>query len=40
MRKIALKLVFCCAAFSGGMAWGIVAEAAEMGTPITSMFFG
>jgi hypothetical protein len=38
MRKIALKLAFCFAAFSAGMAWGVAADAAEMGLPLAQMF--
>lgn len=29
MAAIAKKLVFCAASFSAGIAWGLIAEAAE-----------
>ncbi len=38
MKKIAAKMVFCFFAFSAGMAWGVAAEAAELGLPITELF--
>jgi hypothetical protein len=38
MRKVAAKMVFCFVAFSAGMAWGVAAEAAELGLPIAEIF--
>jgi hypothetical protein len=40
MRNILIKFVFCAAAFSGGIAWGIVAEAGETGVTLAAMFGG
>lgn len=38
MKNIMIKFVFCAAAFSGGIAWGIAAEAAETGVTLATMF--
>jgi enoyl-[acyl-carrier-protein] reductase (NADH) len=38
MKSIFMKCVFCAVAFSGGIAWGIAAEAAETGVTLATMF--
>ena len=39
MAGIAKKLVFCAASFSAGIAWGLIAEAAEAQSSLTHLFF-
>ncbi|MEH6808677.1 MAG: hypothetical protein V7651_07470 [Hyphomonas oceanitis] len=38
MKSILMKCVFSAVAFSGGIAWGIAAEAAETGVTLATMF--
>lgn len=40
MKRIMLKLGFCFTSFGGGMVWGIVAEASEMGYQLSGIFVG
>lgn len=37
MKRILFKMGFCFASFGSGMAWGVVAEAAEMGRTFTNL---
>ncbi|WP_430403762.1 hypothetical protein [Hyphomonas sp.] len=38
MKNILIKFVICTIAFSGGIAWGIAAEAGETGVTLATMF--
>lgn len=40
MKNILFKLVFCAVAFSGGIVWGIAAEAGETSVTLVTMFGG
>lgn len=40
MRRILTKLSVCSLAFGAGIVWGVVAEAAEAGVPLTQLFWG
>ncbi|MEO1966895.1 MULTISPECIES: hypothetical protein [Hyphomonas] len=40
MAGIAKKLVFCAASFGAGIAWGLIAEAAEYQGSLSHMLLG
>ena len=40
MKNVLIKFVVCTIAFSGGIAWGIAAEASETGVTLATMFGG
>jgi len=40
MKNILIKFVICTIAFSGGIVWGIAAEAGETGVTLATMFGG